>query len=291
VRYFSGTVVCVLALARGALAAAPPPCTNECTSGSEANFANFGFASELGSGVYEIGGSVLQVYQLPLGYRLRYAERPEGQPGLRLILPVTVGFLNYQTQDLVHFELPTQIGALSLEPGVQFDYWMNEDWHVYPYVKAGATFASSSAVNAWIYGVGVRSDFRFSFFDGAGLWSSELNHAGVHYYHAATDSGQSVPSDHFTRWRNGAELRHLFGAPFRERRWEAGVYGVADIYLDAPQGAASGISANTLQYETGLMFGLNPMYQVWGITVPRLGIGYRFAGQYSGWRLVIGEPF
>jgi hypothetical protein len=33
------------------------------------------------------------------------------------------------------------------------------------------------------------------------------------------------------------------------------------------------------------------MYQVWGIGLPRLGIGYRDAGVLSGWRLVIGEPF
>ena len=39
------------------------------------------------------------------------------------------------------------------------------------------------------------------------------------------------------------------------------------------------------------MFGLNPMYQFWGVPCPRIGIGYRVAGAFSGWRLVLGEPF
>ena len=38
------------------------------------------------------------------------------------------------------------------------------------------------------------------------------------------------------------------------------------------------------------MFGMNPMYQLWGMALPRIGIGYRDAGTLSGWRLVIGEP-
>jgi hypothetical protein len=39
------------------------------------------------------------------------------------------------------------------------------------------------------------------------------------------------------------------------------------------------------------MFGAHPMWQVHGIPVPRLGIGYRVAGVLSGWRLVIGDAF
>ena len=120
--------------------------------------ANFAFASELGSGVYEINGRTIQVYQFRPSYRLRYAERPRTPPGVQLIFPLTVGFFNFKSQDLVHLDIPTQIGALSLEPGLELDYWLNEDWHVYPFIKAGATFASSSAVNAYIFGTGVRSD-------------------------------------------------------------------------------------------------------------------------------------
>jgi hypothetical protein len=262
---------------------------------SDVSYANFAFASELGSGIYDLHGNTLQVYQLQPGHWLRDAPRPGARPGIKLIFPVTVGFFNYKSSDILDLELPSNVGALSFEPGVQLDYWLHEDWHVYPYVKAGATYSSTTEVNALIYSLGLRSDVRFSILDGAGMWRSELLRAGVHYTHAGVTqpdgSVQPLPDDAFTRWRNGVELRHRIGPPFQERRAEVGVYGIIDIYSDPPSGPASGISTRTVQYETGLMLGTNPTYQVWGIPVPRIGIGYRAAGALSGWRIVFGDPF
>lgn len=270
------SAVCALALVHAGASGAQD---------ADTQFANFAFASELGSGIYEIGGSIIQVYQLPFSYVLRAAKRPHDKPGLRLIFPTTVGFFNFTTSDLIHLDIPRSIGALSIEPGIQVDYWLDEDWHVYPYAKAGATFASSSEVNALIYGFGVRSDYRFSVYDGAGLYRAELLHAGVHYY------GGAAPDDAFTRLQNGVELRHRVGKPVGNRWAELGVYAMLDIYANPPSGPASGISAQKLQGEAGIMFGTNPTYQILGLPVPRLGIGYRAAGSLSGWRIVLGSPF
>jgi hypothetical protein len=301
VRAILGLGLCALALLRAhaglaaahQVPAAPAGCpASPCpaSTGADTGYANYAFASELGSGVYEINGSTIQVYQVEPGYRLRSAEYPGDRPGIRLIFPVTVGFFNFQLQDLAHLEIPTRIGAISLEPGVELDYWLGPQWHVYPYAKAGATFASSADVNAYIWDAGVRSDYRFSLLNTTDLWRADLVHARLHY-HSTLEDGAALPDDSFTRLRNGVEFRRTFGAAYRERWYELGVYGVGDIYLDAPHGPQSGISARTLQFEFGLMFGLNPMYQLWGIPLPRLGIGYRDAGILSGWRLVLGEPF
>jgi hypothetical protein len=273
--------VCALALVRAGTCGA-----QETSAPSDTQFANFAFASELGSGIYEIGGSIIQVYQLPFYYTVRPAQRPGGRPGLRIIFPTTIGFFNFQTSDIIHLDIPNNIGALSIEPGVQLDYWLKEDWHVYPYAKAGATFASSAQVNALIYGAGLASDYRFSVYDGAGLYHAELLHAGVHYYQAS-----EVPDDSFTRLRNGVELRHRVGRPVGNRWAELGVYAMLDIYANPPSGPASGISTRTLQGEVGIMFGANPSYQLFGLELPRLGIGYRAAGALSGWRIVFGSPF
>jgi hypothetical protein len=259
----------------GARAAAP----------ADTGFANFAFASELGSGIYEVDGRTLQVYQVQPSYKLRAAAPRGGRPGIRLVLPVTLGFFNFQPEDLVHLHVPTQINALSLEPGVELDYWLNDAWHVYPYVKGGGTFASSTQINAVIYGAGIRSDFAFRALDGGGLWRAELGYAGVHY----RDS--SLPNDSFTRLRDGIELRRAFVWSGHERGLELAPYAITDIYFNAPSGPYSGISARTVQFETGLMFGALPMWQIRSFTLPRIGIGYRVAGVLSGWRLVLGDPF
>jgi hypothetical protein len=264
-------------LARISCGADPPPPT-------DARFANYAFASELGSGVYQISGSTITVYTFEPGYQLRAAAPRGGRPGIRLLLPVTVGFFNFQTSDLLHLEVPSSIGALSLEPGVQLDYWINEAWDVYPYVKAGGSFASSTAINALIYGTGVRSDYRYDALGGWGLWRAELNYAAVHYH-------GDLPSESFTRLRNGADLRHNIGVTFGDREMQVSPYAVVDVYFNAPEGPASGISARTLQFEVGLMLDVTPKWEIHGVPLPRLGVGYREAGVLSGWRLVLGEPF
>jgi hypothetical protein len=252
---------------------------------ADTGFANFAFASELGSGIYEVDGRTLQVYQLQPSYKLRAAAPRGGRPGIRLVLPITLGFFDFRSTDLVHLHVPTQLNAVSLEPGVEFDYWLNDAWHVYPYAKGGGTFASSTQINAVIYGAGIRSDFAFHALDGAGLWRAELAYAGVHYH----DS--NLPTDSFTRLRDGIELRRNFNWSGHERRAQLAPYAIADIYFNAPSGPYSGISARTLQFETGFMLGAVPMWEIHGFTLPRIGIGYRNAGVLSGWRLVLGDPF
>jgi len=251
---------------------------------TDARFANYAFATELGSGVYQISGTTITVYRFEPGYQLRLPMPRGGRPGIRLIFPLTVGFFNFSTSDLLHLELPRSIGALSFEPGVQLDYWLTDAWELYPYVKAGGTFASSAQINALIYGAGVRSDYRFDAWDGAGLWRAELTYAGVHYH-------GDLPNESFTRLRNGAEWRHNVGHPVREHEAQLAPYAFTDIYFNAPEGPASGISARTVQFEFGLMFDISPKLTLWGMPLPRLGVGYREAGVLSGWRLVLGDPF
>ncbi len=251
---------------------------------ADTQYANFAFASEIGSGVYEISGSVITVYTFEPGYTLRSAQPDGGRPGIRLIFPFTVGFFNFDTKDLLHLELPNSIGALSFEPGVELDYWMNDAWDLYPYVKAGGTLASTSQVNAVIWGAGVRSDYRFDALESAGLWRAQFAYAAAHY-------GSDVPNESFTRLRNGVELRHTLNLTWHSRAFQVAPYAIADVYFTAPSGASSGISPRTFQYELGLMFGMVPQWEIHGVSLPRLGIGYREAGVLSGWRLVLGDPF
>ena len=285
-RALTATWWCALAAmpAGTAAAATAMGTTPSSNTGSDTQFANYAFASELGSGVYESAGRTLQVYQFLPSYSLRAAQPRGGRPGIRLILPLTVGFFNFQPVDLAHGQLPSSIGALSLEPGVELDYWMNDRWHLYPYVKAGGTFASSTEINAVLYGTGVRSDYRFAALDGALLYRAELAYAGVHFH-------SELANESFTRLRDGLELDRGPHWNYRDHEMLVGPYAFTDIYFNAPEGPASGISARTVQYEGGLMLNVKPAWQTRGWSWPRFGIGYRVAGVLSGWRLVIGDPF
>ena len=280
-RALTATWLCALTLTRAGSTCAADPTTY---GTADTQYANFAFASEIGSGIYEISGSTITVYTFQPGYTLRTAEPDGGRPGIRLIFPFTVGFFNFSTNDLLHLELPNSIGALSFEPGVELDYWITDTWDLYPYVKVGGTLASSSEVNALIYGAGLRSDYRFDALGSFGLWRATLAYAGAHYH-------GDVPNESFTRLRDGVELDRTLNMSWHSRALEIAPYAIADIYFNAPSGPASGIAPRTFQYELGLMINVTPRWTIFGVPFPRLGIGYREAGVLSGWRLVLGDPF
>jgi hypothetical protein len=244
--------------------------------------ASYVFATELGSGIYDVAGRTLLVYRLPFSYTLR--EATDDTPGLNLTLPAAVGFFNYAAGDLVRSQLPSHLDAISFVPGLQLDFAMNEHWHVLPYARAGGTLASSDFIG-WLYGFGTTSSYRWQTHGLKALVINDVLIAGVKY------KDPTETSDNLIRFRNGLELRRGTGASLGNHKIEISVYGLVDYFLDAPRAPIAGASTSRFQFEPGLMVGALPPWTIHGFPVPRLGIGYRFAGDLSGWHLFLSSPF
>ena len=128
-----------LSLLSSAAAHAQAPAEEDEAVGQSINYV---FATDLGSGLYEMDGRSLQVY--------RYAWRKELRPvdkdaaGIRFVLPVTAGFFDFNPVDVISEGPPTRVDSFSVVPGVEFDYPLPGDWHVLPYARVGLSFASSS---------------------------------------------------------------------------------------------------------------------------------------------------
>lgn len=240
------------------------------------------FATELGSGIYDVSGRTLLVYRLPFSYTLRDAT--DDAPGLNLTLPAAVGFFDYTPRDLVHTQLPSHLDAVSFVPGLQLDFTMTEHWHVLPYARAGGALASSDFIG-WLYGFGTTSSYKWQTHGLKALVINDLLVAGVKYKDPAE------PRDTLIRFRNGLELRRGIGASLGHHELELSVYGLVDYFLDAPRPPFVGASTSRFQFEPGFLFGALPPWTIHGFPVPRLGIGYRFAGDLSGWHLFLSSPF
>jgi hypothetical protein len=243
---------------------------------------NYVFATDLGSGVYELDGRTLQIYQLTYEHALR--EATPQHFGVAFDLPVTFGFFDFKTSDVLSFGLPSRVDSFSVVPGVQLDYLLPGDWHLQPYVRAGFSVASSS-VDGWLLGTGLRLERRRETYGWDRLERSELALAGVEYR-------ADVPSDRFVRFRQGLDFTRSLGWKFGARREvELGLYGIFDYIIDPPTAPVNGGGKQSIQAEFGFTFATRPRYRVWHFNVPRLGFGYRVAGELSAWRFVIGEPF
>jgi hypothetical protein len=113
----------------------------------------------------------------------------------------------------------------------------------------------------------------------------EAAYSGVAYRDAV------VANDSFERIREAMTIYRGTGWKARGHELEFGFYGIYDVILDPPQSPIAAIEPQTAQLEAGVMFGTRPAIKVWKFDMPRLGFGYRSAGELSGWRIVLGAPF
>lgn len=242
---------------------------------------NYVFATDLGSGVYDLDGRMLQIYQL--AWRHDFREATPENFGVRFELPVTVGFFDFKPEDVLTEGVPTRVDSFAVVPGLALDYLLPRDWHLLPYARAGFSVASSS-VDGWLYGAGVRVEKRSDFHGWNSHVRSELAIAGVDYRDEA-------PNDEFVRLRQGFDLTRGIGWKIAGREAELGLYGIFDVVLDPPTAPLNGGQRQSIQAEFGFTLATRPRFVIWRWDAPRLGFGYRLAGELSAWRFVIGTPF
>jgi hypothetical protein len=251
---------------------------------SEGAVINFGFATQLGSGIYSVSGRTLQVYRLPFAYALPGSEDSRYQP--RLTLPVTFGFLDFRPRDVVDSGLPERIDSISLVPGLALEIRMSEAWSLEPFIEAGVSRDRSSEINQRVYAIGMRSIHDL----GSGVTNREL--VGE-ILHAVVDLPDANERDDFTRLRLGASSRRPFRPDDGGRRPDFLAYGIVDLFSDVPAGPASAERGQDglVQFELGVTFGATEKLHLWRIPLPRVGLGYRFGEGLSVYRIVFGSPY
>lgn len=266
-----------LALWTGISSAQTPTQEDEAVGSS----VNYVFATDLGSGIYDLDGRTLQIYRYT--YEKEFREPAAGRPGARFVLPVTAGFFDFSPIDVIAEGPPTRVDSFSVVPGIELDYPLNDDWHLIPYARAGFSVASSS-VDGWLYGVGVKLERETDFHGWDAFVRSELAYSGVRYRH-------ETPNDEFVRLRQAFDHRRGTGWRARNKEFEIGWYAIFDLIVDPPTAPLAAVEKAPIQAEFGVTFSTRPRVKVWRFDLPRLGIGYRLAGELSAWRLVIGAPF
>jgi hypothetical protein len=242
---------------------------------------NYVFATDLGSGVYSLGGRTLQIYRFTYDKDLRATT--EDQLGVRFVLPVTAGFFDFSPVDVISEGPPTRVDSFSVVPGIELDHLMANDWHFIPYVRAGFSVASSS-VDGWLYGTGFRLERHFESNGWDTFFRTELAYSGVTYRN-------STPGDEFARLRQGFDFTRGLGWRIRGHEVEFGVYVIIDAILDPPTAPLAGAGEEPAQAEFGITFATRPRFKIWRFDAPRIGFGYRLAGDLSAFRIVLGVPF
>jgi hypothetical protein len=242
---------------------------------------NYVFATDLGSGVYDLGGRTLQIYRYT--YRKDLRESGEDRTGVHFVLPVTAGFFDFTPTDVITEGPPTRVDSFSVVPGIELEYVLRDDWRLIPYARAGFSVASSS-VDGWLYGVGTRLERTSDFHGWSAFVRSEVAYAAVKYRN-------ETPDDEFLRLRQAFDLTRGTNWRIRGREIETGLYAIFDMVVDPPTAPVAGARKVPIQAEFGFTVSSRPRVKIWKFDAPRIGFGYRLAGELSSWRFVIGAPF
>jgi hypothetical protein len=251
---------------------------------AEQAFIDFGFATQLGSGIYSMSGRTLQVYRFPFGYEFDGAH--DARVRARLTLPVTIGFLDFEPIDVVATGLPESLDSLGFVPGLALEVVLSPEWRVEPFAEAGIARDRTSDLDERIYAAGVRS--RHDLPRGGTDWQIHEELIYVNVEQRSLDR-----SDDFTRLRVATTARRPFDAAGQGRRADYLAYGFADFFLDTAESPLNGEQGGggEPQFELGVTFGATEPIRIWRIPLPRLGLGYRFGERLSVYRLVLGAPF
>lgn len=273
----------LILLLLGTSFAAPPCRADQPLTLSEQQEFNYAFATQVGSGIYNISGRTLQVYRLPLSYKFRDSE--EGRAGWRLTVPMTFGFFNFDSEDVLNSNLGENVATFSLVPGAEILVPVREHWLLKPFAEAGYVWDRGGDADAAIYTAGLRSRFDFT----GGGFDMVLGN-GLTY--ALVDPSGSASRDAMVALEAAFTASHLFG-PAGQGPSQADYepYFVGRAYFGGEDQPLLGEKSNTLvQYEVGMTFGSRDPMKVWKIPLPRIGVGYVFGQDLAALRIVFGAP-
>jgi hypothetical protein len=245
---------------------------------------NYAYAALLGSGIYSISGRTIQIYTIT--GRVPLARASGERVGVGLILPVTLGFFDFEPEDLLESGLPEAVNTLSFVPGVELAIQLRRGWTLFPWVQAGVALDFSADQQSWIFAGGVDARWERTY-------GRRLLRASVRPFYAGNVLEGFGSYDDYGEVDLGIEAREPLGACLGSAELDLGYFLIAYYYtqdlsfLRAPS-TRLGLSN---QFEAGFTVGTVRPVRVWGVSLPRVGISYRFGSGTPAVRLVLGAPF
>ncbi len=245
---------------------------------------HFAFATQLGSGIYTTNGRTVQIYRIPMSWTMRESEHR--RVGVKLTFPLTLGFFDFKTRDILEGDLPDRFGTISLVPGAEFEIPILQNWALTPFGEAGYVTDSESDGSAWAYAGGIRSLALFP------MKSHWYRLGNVLKYVGFTETEDSR-SEGYVELDTGLELRHWAGFRMKKEEVSIGYFFIDYFFVNGFE--FKGLDGQDItidnQIELGVTMGTEHRIKIWKFPVPRFGVSYRFGGNINTVRFVLGIPF
>jgi len=245
---------------------------------------NWYYASTYGTGIYSAGDRTVGILQAPLSFPLR--ESSEEQWGLRITLPVSLGFYDFDLGEVIDDGLPSRVSTISVVPGIEFEKRVSPRWLLRPYVSTGYGWEIGGEESAWIYDTGVRSRFRLG--DDRGTIFSLVNWLSLAGYQKSGSSREPLGM-----FATGIDMEIPTGKTLFDRPVTVSILPTYYYYFRRLDFAEVNDRDNKLREQWELAFSLlaQEPFRVLDIEVDRIGIALRRTSDLIGFRIFTSLPF
>jgi hypothetical protein len=250
--------------------------------GGSFGLTSFAFASYLGTGFYTTSGQNVFVLQIPLKHTIK--EKTDTEAGWVLKLPITIGFINFDS--ILIEELPeiSDVGTITFLPGLEFQYPVTPNWTLIPFADYGFARELDTTSNVLITGVGIKSYFNAHF-------DKAMFTLGNRFLYAREQSKDSSNAYDYSLIETGLNYRVTSDYSFASGPLYSNLYYINFYYpnnLVFFEQTENPIRVG-VEHEVGITLSNIPDFLFF--ERPQIGIGIRFGDNVNVYRLVFGTPF
>lgn len=243
---------------------------------------SFAFASYLGTGFYTTSGQNVFVLQMPFEHTI--IEKTEVEAGWVLKLPITIGFINFDSLQLEELPGVNDVGTITFLPGLEYQYPVTPNWTLIPFADYGFARELDTTSNVLITGAGIKSYFDIHFDIAKFTLGNRLLYAREQIKDFSSASSYSL-------LETGLNLRLNNVFSFIDKPLYSNFYYINFYYPNnlvffeqTPNPIKIGI-----EHEIGITFSNMPDFLFF--ENPQIGIGVRFGNDINVYRIVFGAPF
>jgi len=250
--------------------------------GGSFGLTSFAFASYLGTGFYTTSGQNVFVLQVPFKHTIK--EMTDTEAGWVLKLPITIGFINFDSLKVEELPGVSDVGTITFLPGLEYQHPVTPNWTLIPFADYGIARELDNTSNVFITGVGIKSYFNVHL-------KQSMFTLGNRFLYAREHSRDSSNAADYSLIETGLNYRVTSWHTIDDEPLYSNLYYINFYYpneLVFFEQTQNPIRVG-VEHEFGITISNIPDFLFF--EKPQLGIGVRFGNNVKVYRLVFGTPF
>ena len=239
------------------------------------------FSNYFGSGLYSGSGTDLTIFNLPFTYE----PEQEGRNRYRFRLPVSLGFYDFEFDEVTEIEVPKEVGTLTVTGGIEFDHWVTDNLKLVPFIDLGIAQELNEDERALVYASGLSGFYYFEAFGEKHTWLTRMQRAGY-------DTVDQRHADSFSSFETGVDMIlpyrfQAFGRASYNSVFVKGYWYYMNLAFD-PESIRPNNENNAQEF--GATWGFEKPLDFYLFSLDRIGIGYRRGRNFDLWHITFDLP-